>query len=297
MPLVPDVRDNLKNRKENNMEEFIEYQRFSSLEEAAVLLDLLDVNQIPFKIDDSATRFDMTATSTNPLDSGIVIQVREIDKDKVDKLNQCSPETPENDHYMYSLSDNDIIDAVVNPDDWTNEEHILAKEIFKQRNLKPTAEIIKSSRKEKIETEKKEQLEQKRLILGGTSWFLWIGILSALNLIALIIHQNLQFIAGLGINYLILGMMEGIRRVTGVNLMLLGYTLTFLVSGLFIFIWKKSKQENKSIYLTGLIIYGLDTIIFVFTKEWFSLGFHVFALLMLGNGYNALIAKKRETNI
>jgi len=297
MPLVPDVRDNLKNRKENNMEEFIEYQRFSSLEEAAVLLDLLDVNQIPFKIDDSATRFDMTATSTNPLDSGIVIQVREIDKDKVDKLNQCSPETPENDHYMYSLSDNDIIDAVVNPDDWTNEEHILAKEIFKQRNLKPTAEIIKSSRKEKIETEKKEQLEQKRLILGGTSWFLWIGILSALNLIALIIHQNLQFIAGLGINYLILGMMEGIRRVTGVNLILLGYTLTFLVSGLFIFIWKKSKQENKSIYLTGLIIYGLDTIIFVFTKEWFSLGFHVFALLMLGNGYNALIAKKRETNI
>ena len=297
MPLVPDVRDNLKNRKENNMEEFIEYQRFSSLEEAAVLLDLLDVNQIPFKIDDSATRFDMTATSTNPLDSGIVIQVREIDKDKVDKLNQCSPETPENDHYMYSLSDNDIIDAVVNPDDWTNEEHILAKEIFKQRNLKPTAEIIKSSRKKKIETEKKEQLEQKRLILGGTSWFLWIGILSALNLIALMIHQNLQFIAGLGINYLILGMMEGIRRVTGVNLMLLGYTLTFLVSGLFIFIWKKSKQENKSIYLTGLIIYGLDTIIFVFTKEWFSLGFHVFALLMLGNGYNALIAKKRETNI
>ena len=140
-------------------------------------------------------------------------------------------------------------------------------------------------------------MEQKRLILGGTSWFLWIGILSALNLIALIIHQNLQFIAGLGINYLILGMMEGIRRVTGVNLMLLGYTLTFLVSGLFIFIWKKSKQENKSIYLTGLIIYGLDTIIFVFTKEWFSLGFHVFALLMLGNGYNALIAKKRETNI
>ena len=131
------------------MEEFIEYQRFSSLEEAAVLLDLLDVNQIPFKIDDSATRFDMTATSTNPLDSGIVIQVREIDKDKVDKLNQCSPETPENDHYMYSLSDNDIIDAVVNPDDWTNEEHILAKEIFKQRNLKPTAEIIKSSRKKK----------------------------------------------------------------------------------------------------------------------------------------------------
>ncbi len=198
---------------------------------------------------------------------------------------------------MYSLSDNDIIDAIVNPEDWTKEEHVLAQEIFKQRNLKPTAETIKSSRKEKIETVRTEELKQKNLILGGASWFLWIGILSTLNLIALIIHQNLQFIAGLGINYFILGMMDGIRRATGVNLILLGYALTFIVSGLFIFIWKKSKQENKAIYLTGLIIYGLDTIIFVFTKEWFSLGFHVFALLMLGNGYNALIAKKRETNI
>ena len=279
------------------MEEFIEYQRFSTLEDATLLIDLLDVNQIPFKIDDSAMRFDMAETSINPLESGIVIQIREIDKDKVDRLSQRSAETPVNDHYMYSLSDNDIIDAVVNPEDWTKEEHILAQEIFKQRNLKPTAETIKSSRKEKIETVKKEELKQKSLILGGTSWFLWIGILSALNLIAIIIHQNLQFIAGLGINYFILGMMDGIRRTTGINLIVLGYVLTFLVSGLFIFIWKKSKQENKAIYLTGLIIYGLDTIIFVFTKEWFSLGFHIFALLMLGNGYNALIAKKRGTNI
>ncbi len=90
------------------MEEFIEYQRFSTLEDATLLIDLLDVNQIPFKIDDSAMRFDMAATSINPLESGIVIQIREIDKDKVDRLSQRSAETPVNDHYMYSLSDNDI---------------------------------------------------------------------------------------------------------------------------------------------------------------------------------------------
>ena len=292
-----DSQNKKTKRTDNNMEEFIEYQRFSTLEDAAPLLDLLDINRIPFNIDDSTMRFDMAATSINPLESGIVIQVREIDKDKVDRLNQRSTEVPVNEHYMYSLSDNDIIDAVVNPEEWTKEERILAQEIFKQRNLKPTAETIKSSRKDKIETVEKEHLKQKNLILGGASWFLWIGILSALNLIALIIHQNLQFIAGLGINYFILGIMDGIRRATGVNLIILGYVLTFLVSGLFIFIWKKSKQENKAIYLTGLIIYGLDTILFVFTKEWFSFGFHVFALLMLGKGYNALIAKKRETNI
>jgi len=136
------------------MEGYIEYQRFSTLDDATLLIALLDVNQIPFKIDDSAMRFDMAATSINPLESGIVVLVREVDKDKVDQLNQRSAEALVNDHYMYSLSDNDIIDAVVNPDDWTKEEYILAKEILKQRDLKPTADVIKSSRKEKIETEK-----------------------------------------------------------------------------------------------------------------------------------------------
>jgi len=279
------------------MEEFIEYQRFSTLDDATLLIDLLDVNQIPFKIDDSAMRFDMAATSINPLESGIVVLVRVIDKDKVDTLNQKGSEALVNDHYMYTLSDKDIIDAVVNPDDWTKEEHILAQEIFKQRKLQPTAEFIKSTRKEKIDNEKKEQVIQKGQIFFGAVLFLWIGIFSALNILSIIVHQNLQFIAGLGINYIILGVMDGILRATGVNLIIVGYALAFLVSGLFIFIWKKSKQENKAIYLTGLIIYGLDTIIFVFTKEWFSLGFHVFALVMLGNGYNALLAKKRKINI
>jgi hypothetical protein len=126
------------------MEEFIEYQRFSTLEEAALLTDILEVNQIQFKIDDTSTRFNVAATSINPLESGIVIQIREIDKDKVDELNPTNAEIPLTEHYMYSLSDNDIIDVVVNPNDWTQEERDLAQEILKKREIKLTAEIISS---------------------------------------------------------------------------------------------------------------------------------------------------------
>jgi len=278
------------------MEEFIEYQRFPTFNDAEDFINLLEVNQIPYKVDDSATHYDLAATAVNPLEAGIIIQIRQTDKERVDKISSSNTQTTSlTDNYMYTLSDNDIIDAVVNPDEWTNEEHILAQEIFKQRNLKPTAETIKASRKEKIETEKKEQLKQQNLITGGASWFMWIGILSALNILAIIFNQNLQFVAGLGINYFILGIMEGIRRASGINLMPLGYALAFLVSGLFIIVWRISRKENKGIYLTGLIIYGLDTMIFLFTKEWFSLGFHLFALLMLYTGYDALRTRINET--
>lgn len=272
------------------MDNFIEYQRFATLDDATFLIDLLDANQIPFKIDDSATRFDMSAKTINPLEEGIVIQVKQCDKARVDQINFKTTETSSiNDHYMYSLSDNDIIDAVVNPDGWTEEELILAKEISKQRNLKLTAELIKSLRKDKNPDISDEQTKQSKLISGGTSWFLLIGIISALNIIAVIFRQNVNFVSGLGINYVILGIMDGLNRALGIDLMTLGYVLSFLVCGLFILIWRKSKQQNKNYYLTGLIIYGIDTLFFLYPIQWYSLGFHVLALFGLYSGYKALL--------
>ena len=279
------------------MDEFIEYQRFATLDNASFLIDLLDANQIPFKIDDSATRFDMTATTIHPIEGGIVIQVRQADKERVDQINFKTTETASiNDHYMYSLSDNDIIDAIVNPDGWSEEEQTLAKEISKQRDLKPTAKLIKSLRKDKEAVNISDETKQRNSITNGVSWFLWIAILSSCNTIALIFHQNLHFVVGLGINYLILGIMEGIQRASGANLIPIGFVLTFVISGLFLWIWTKSKKENQKIYLTGLIIYGIDTIIFVFTKDWFSIAFHLFAFWVLFVGYRALLTIKKNEN-
>lgn len=280
------------------MDEFIEYRKFYSIDEARVLTDLLDVNYIQFKVDDSNNRFDMSATSINPSEKGISIQIREVDKDKVDKLYARVAETvAANDNYMYSLSDNDIIDAVVNPEEWTNEEHLIAKEIMKQRKLVPTASIIKTSRKEKTESKNNIASRQNKLISGGASWFLLIGIISMLNIIFFATKQDVQFILGLGINYIILGVADGIKQSLGLNLFPIAYVLTFLISTVFLFIWKNSKSESKTVYLIGLILYGLDSLIFVFSKEWWNLGFHIFAFLLLANGYNALIAKKREQQL
>ena len=279
------------------MDEFIEYQRFATLNDTSFLIDLLDANQIPFKIDDSATRFDMTATMINPIEGGIVIQVRQADKERVDQINFKTTETASiNDHYMYSLSDNDIIDAIVNPDGWSEEEQTLAKEISKQRNLKPTAKLIKSLRKDKEAVNISDETKQRNSITNGVSWFLWIAILSSCNTIALIFHQNLHFVVGLGINYVLLGIMEGIQRASGANLIPIGFVLTFVISGLFLWIWTKSKKENQKIYLTGLIIYGIDTIIFIFTKEWFSIAFHLFAFWVLFVGYRALLTINKNEN-
>ena len=93
----------------------------------------------------------------------------------------------------------------------------------------------------------------------------------------------------------ILGVTEGFRRATNIDLMPLGYAISLLVSGLFILVWRFSKKENKTIYLSGLIVYGIDTVIFYFNKDWFGFGFHILAILMIYTGYKALIDKLEDT--
>ena len=59
---------------------------------------------------------------------------------------------------------------------------------------------------------------------------------------------------------------------------------------------KQLEKENQKIFLTGLVIYGIDTVLFIFTKEWFSVAFHIFAFWMLFVGYRTLLTKKKNEN-
>jgi len=278
------------------MEDFIDYQKFPTLDDASTLIDLLDANQILFKIDDSAIRFSVDSRNKNILEDGVIIKILASDKAKVDQLNLRIHETAINDgHFMYTLSDNDIIDVIVNPEEWTEREIKLAKQIAEDRSLKPTAELIKSLRKTKHIEDSEKERKQTKIISNGTSWFLWIAILSSLNIVALIFKQNINFVIGLGTNYVIIGTMDAIRRITGTNFTALAIILSFLVSGLFILIWNKSKKGNHKVYLIGMIWYGLDTLIFITSKDWYSIGFHIFALIGLYGGYKALLTKRKET--
>ena len=118
------------------MNDFIPYQTFSNLQDASYLIDLLDTNQIPFEIEDSTAQFDIVTKTSNPLDDGIIVKIREIDVAKADEFILENTETDAiNDHYLYSFSDDDIMDVIVNQEEWTEEEIALAKEIAKQRGI------------------------------------------------------------------------------------------------------------------------------------------------------------------
>jgi hypothetical protein len=271
------------------MNELINYQTFSNLEEASHLIDLLNANNIPFAIDDSAMRFDISAQHINPLQGGVIVKIQAADVEKADEIYSQETESVD-DHYLYSFSDNDIIDVIVNPQDWTEEEIALAKQISAQRNLQPTAELVKSLRKNTDAVQ--EQIKQENTVRNGASWFLWIAILSALNTTLIIFNQNLHFPVGLGINELIMGTFWGYGEIASMDLRLWGYVASFVLPAFFVFIWAKSKKQNEKMYLAGMIIYGIDTLCALLLSLWVGTAFHVLVLWALYAGYKTM--KKRE---
>jgi hypothetical protein len=276
------------------MDNFIEFQRFPDFNTASELIDILDANRILYQVDDSATRFDIANASTNPMENQVIVRIKETDFETVNNL--CEKKTSqaeENigvDHYLYTFSDNDIIDVIANPEEWTELEVKIANEIFKQRGLKPTAELIKSVRKEKIQEQNKKATETKNRFVIGYSWFLWIAILSFINSIDFAFHNKLFFICGLGIVQVV----DEVMNMAEEHFVIIGLIINLLLPTVFIVFWYYAKKKKPWAFLTGMLLYGLDTIILIFNREWWSVGFHVFVLSLISGGYESL-SKKEET--
>lgn len=286
------------------MAQFINYQTFSTLKDASNLIDLLNANQIPFEIDDSAERFDISAKEFNPFETGITVKIQASDVERVKEIDlQNAPESI-SDHYLYSFSDNDIIDVVVNPEEWTASEVALAKKISIERDLKPSAELVKSLRKnsftekEQIKEKKiQERITQESAIRGSAGWFAWIGGISLINSLLIFFQSHLYFPIGLGLSTAKLGVASGIREATGVDVSLFGLIASFIMPILFFWIWRKSRKGNQRVYLAGMIIYAIDTLFCVLVQYWFGVGLHLFALFFIWGGYQTLITQKRTKEL
>lgn len=70
------------------MDKFIEYRHVPDLEILEAHTRLLEANGIPFEVDDSAMRYNITpVTGTgNPWDNQYILKIKEADIEKVDKL-------------------------------------------------------------------------------------------------------------------------------------------------------------------------------------------------------------------
>jgi len=271
------------------MNRFIDYQSFPELEQASGLIEILDSNNIPYEIDDSAARFNLVASTNSPLNQ-VIVRIREIDIDKANLLQADNSDIKIEDHYLYTFSDKDIIDVIANPIDWSAEEYAIAQKIFKQRNLKASAEEIKAARKQSMSEKISQVIEIEKFYKGISIWFYIIAVFSIINSIVLALNWKVNFPVGLGITQIIDSLFI---KLFGQYVIVSGF-ITLVISGVFILFGYYSKKKSHSAIIVGMLVYGLDTVIIFLLKYWIGFGFHLFILFGLISGFERILKEKKK---
>lgn len=145
---------------------------------------------------------------------------------------------------------------------------------------------------ERIQEERSSAIEEKLKIenraRSGANWFFWIAALSLINSIMTMTGSGWGFIIGLGITQIfdVMGTELGARAVT------FGFNVFF--AGVFVFFGVFARRRRNWSYIVGMIFYAFDGLLFLAAGDILSLGFHVFVLYWIFNGYRTNKALARD---
>jgi hypothetical protein len=118
---------------------------------------------------------------------------------------------------------------------------------------------------------------------SGASWFYWIAGLSLINSVAALTGQSWRFFVGLGITQVF----DGFALKMGSSGKFVAFILDLLVAGMFVLFGIFAHKAHLWAFLLGMVLFGLDGLIFVLARDWIGAGFHVFVLFFLFRGFNA----------
>jgi hypothetical protein len=123
---------------------------------------------------------------------------------------------------------------------------------------------------------------------NGANWFYWIAGLSVINSLVIMFGGEISFIVGLGITQIVDAIAWELKNTEGMNLDYILFVVSLFISGVFAIFGYFSRKRMIGVYVTGMILYALDGLIFFLVADWLSIGFHVFVLYSLFGGLKAL---------
>lgn len=135
-----------------------------------------------------------------------------------------------------------------------------------------------------------ERLRFENQFKSGANWFFWIAGLSIVNSVVILTGGAWSFIIGLGVTQII--------DVIGYEMGSIGTAvalgLDMLAAGVFVLFGALARKGYAAAFITGMVLYALDGLIFFAVADWLSVGFHAFALFCIFSG---LTARRRLTDL
>jgi hypothetical protein len=135
-----------------------------------------------------------------------------------------------------------------------------------------------------------ENVKNERAVKNSANWFFLIAGLSVVNSIIYLSGSKLTFLIGLGITQFIGGYASG----AGSEMVPFAVVLSLLIAAVFVFCGIFARKQQSWAFVTGMILYALDALLFLWVKDWLSLAFHAFALFVLFGGAAATFKLKNK---
>ena len=131
-----------------------------------------------------------------------------------------------------------------------------------------------------------ERTQAEARATSGANWFFWITGLSILNSLSALGGSKWSFLMGLGttqlVDAIVTGAVEDSDKAKMVALVIdLNVALIFALFGFF------ARRRYLWAFYVGMILYGLDALLFILARDVLSIGFHVFALYCIYAGFKA----------
>ncbi len=131
-----------------------------------------------------------------------------------------------------------------------------------------------------------------RAFRSGANWFYWIAGLSMVNTVLHLFGSERSFIIGLGLTQLFdVGAVGATEHADGAVLLIvrgIAFFLDLFIAGLFVLLGWQAGRRRSWAFVTGMVLYALDGLIFLLVQDWMSLGFHAFALFGILAGFSSL---------
>jgi len=121
-------------------------------------------------------------------------------------------------------------------------------------------------------------------VRSSAGWLMAVALFSVVNSALGFFDAKLHFIVGLGVTQVV----DGIGKVGGTAGSAAGFVVSLCMAGVFVIFWKFAREGRKWAFLSGMILYALDGLIFLGLGLWLDFGFHVFAIFNMYKGLSAL---------
>jgi uncharacterized membrane protein HdeD (DUF308 family) len=139
-----------------------------------------------------------------------------------------------------------------------------------------------------IKLSQEEIFKKEAAVKSGAGWFAMIAVLSLINSFIVLSNGSLNFILGLGITQIVdsLTIYNEPGSVTLDKATALSINL--LIASIFLIFSYFAKRKKTWAFVTGMIVYGLDGLIFLSVQDYLGFGFHLFALIFIFKGFSAM---------